>query len=636
MWWLLGCLIGFQTPDSVWRQWIDSRLQRDSGLAIQAAGNPAALTPLALQEYLLTLGQNGDPAGLEHIASFWEHDRVQGSAIFAYGEVAGAPIGPLLALEPRVRPQNRFLFAEALSKLATAEEAETLFQVWKRFSPSERDHALFFFWRNKPEPLTEAVIAKLQNSPRPEDRGYVYYLYRSRTPVDPGLIADLVPVFGENGQALIYLTRVAAARSDAKLEERMAALCFHGDWRVRVNAVNALREPEWKRSRGLAMLSDPNPNVVRAALAALVSLNDADVDHNLTLVPHSFSACQIQSLIDGAGEERYKRFLPLAHGWLDSEDPWRHRKALANLGKVGGDAAVTRLRAEISHTNKGEAAIALGALKQVPGAVDSALLEAIFSSGDPYLMAGGLEPVAEDKVSLSKESLLDLVTRTYEEPDFQYGYLDRVEKLAPATSAARIRASLLDHDQYLVRLKALAVSPEPGTAMRRQVFQKPWQSKVPREVSAQAAQWIKGGEKRLWLLQTAKGEIEVLLRTAYAPITCANIAYLSKNRYFDGMPIHRVVPNFVVQAGDVRGDGSGGPGYSIPCEINTLRYRRGSVGMALAGKDTGGSQFFICHSDQPHLDGGYTVFGEVTSGMEVVDRLEEGDLILSSAIQTGN
>jgi len=87
------------------------------------------------------------------------------------------------------------------------------------------------------------------------------------------------------------------------------------------------------------------------------------------------------------------------------------------------------------------------------------------------------------------------------------------------------------------------------------------------------------------------------------------------------------VPDFVVQGGDPRGDGLGGPGYSIRDEINRRRYRRGAVGMALAGPDTGGSQFFIALTPQPHLDGGYTVFGEVVAGMDVADRLLQGDRI---------
>jgi cyclophilin family peptidyl-prolyl cis-trans isomerase len=88
-----------------------------------------------------------------------------------------------------------------------------------------------------------------------------------------------------------------------------------------------------------------------------------------------------------------------------------------------------------------------------------------------------------------------------------------------------------------------------------------------------------------------------------------------------------VVPDFVVQGGDPRGDGSGGPGYAIRDEINRLRYDRGALGMALSGPDTGGSQFFITLSPQPHLDGGYTVFGHVIAGDEVLDQIRLGDRI---------
>ncbi|PYV16648.1 MAG: peptidyl-prolyl cis-trans isomerase, partial [Acidobacteria bacterium] len=94
----------------------------------------------------------------------------------------------------------------------------------------------------------------------------------------------------------------------------------------------------------------------------------------------------------------------------------------------------------------------------------------------------------------------------------------------------------------------------------------------------------------------------------------------------------RVVPYFVIQGGDPRNDMEGGPGYTIRCEINLRPFERGSVGMALAGKDTGGSQFFITLSPQPHLDGGYTCFGRVRSGMSAVDRMTAGDRIVRVTI----
>lgn len=128
-------------------------------------------------------------------------------------------------------------------------------------------------------------------------------------------------------------------------------------------------------------------------------------------------------------------------------------------------------------------------------------------------------------------------------------------------------------------------------------------------------------------MHTTKGVIKIAMHTNDAPMTVDNFIELAKKKYFDGILFHRIVPNFVAQGGDPRGDGGGGPGYQIRCEINTRKYERGTLGMALSGKDTGGSQFFFCHAPQPHLDGGYTVFGQVITGMEAVDQLSRGDVI---------
>ncbi len=134
------------------------------------------------------------------------------------------------------------------------------------------------------------------------------------------------------------------------------------------------------------------------------------------------------------------------------------------------------------------------------------------------------------------------------------------------------------------------------------------------------------GTRRVDLV-TDRGTIGLELACPEAPLTCLNFLQLAAQGYYEGLSFHRVVPDFVVQAGDPRGDGWGGPGYAIRDEINTLRYRRGAVGMALSGPDTGGSQFFITLAPQPHLDGGYTVFGQVVAGDDVLYRIVQGDLI---------
>jgi len=135
------------------------------------------------------------------------------------------------------------------------------------------------------------------------------------------------------------------------------------------------------------------------------------------------------------------------------------------------------------------------------------------------------------------------------------------------------------------------------------------------------------------VVTTTKGSFTIELLPEDAPLTVDNFVQLARRGYYRGIVFHRVVPNFVIQDGDPRGDGNGGPGYAIRCEVNEVPYDRGAVGMALSGKDTGGSQWFVTHSPQPHLDGGYTVFGRVVAGMNVVDAIVRGDVIRSIVIR---
>lgn len=129
------------------------------------------------------------------------------------------------------------------------------------------------------------------------------------------------------------------------------------------------------------------------------------------------------------------------------------------------------------------------------------------------------------------------------------------------------------------------------------------------------------------VMETDKGTMKIELFPNEAPGTVKNFISLIEKGFYDGLTFHRVIPNFVIQGGCPKGDGTGGPGYTIKCETegNPHKHQRGSLSMAHAGKDTGGSQFFICHSPQPHLDGVHTVFGRVVEGLDVVDKIEKGD-----------
>ena len=136
-------------------------------------------------------------------------------------------------------------------------------------------------------------------------------------------------------------------------------------------------------------------------------------------------------------------------------------------------------------------------------------------------------------------------------------------------------------------------------------------------------------------LETIYGDVYMSLFPGVAPFTVMSFLKLATQRgFYRGLIFHRVVPNFVVQGGDPRGDGWGGPGYAIRSEFSDLTYEAGTLGVASAGKDTEGSQFFITQSPHPHLDGRYTIFGKVTSGMEIVDRILVGDQIYDIKIVT--
>jgi cyclophilin family peptidyl-prolyl cis-trans isomerase len=207
-----------------------------------------------------------------------------------------------------------------------------------------------------------------------------------------------------------------------------------------------------------------------------------------------------------------------------------------------------------------------------------------------------------------------------------------LNQIDPAAARPLLQEALKDRE-WALRIRALELlraqnAPEPPETIRPAssgpaLDEAAFQSLVTPKFSPHA------------FIETDRGTIQLELAILDAPRTVHNFITLARKGFFDGVAIHRVVPDFVIQDGDPRGDGEGGPGYTIRDEINERPYLRGTLGMALDWEDTGGSQFFITHSPQPHLDGRYTVFGHVLEGMDVVDRIVQGDVIRSVRINDG-
>jgi peptidyl-prolyl cis-trans isomerase B (cyclophilin B) len=141
---------------------------------------------------------------------------------------------------------------------------------------------------------------------------------------------------------------------------------------------------------------------------------------------------------------------------------------------------------------------------------------------------------------------------------------------------------------------------------------------------------IDANKKYQATIKTNKGDIQLELFAKDTPKTVNNFVFLARDKFYDGLTFHRVIPNFMAQGGDPNGDGRGGPGYRFEDETRgnpRQKHETGSLSMANAGPDTNGSQFFICHGPQPHLDGKHTVFGKVTMGQDVVNSLKNGDVM---------
>jgi len=156
---------------------------------------------------------------------------------------------------------------------------------------------------------------------------------------------------------------------------------------------------------------------------------------------------------------------------------------------------------------------------------------------------------------------------------------------------------------------------------------KQWQSPPPLTIDAQRTY--------LGSIETEKGTIQLELYAQHAPQTVNNFIFLAREGFYDGVVFHRVIANFMIQGGDPTGSGRGGPGYQFADEFkgNPLKHETGSLSMANAGPNTNGSQFFITHAPQPHLDGKHTVFGKVVAGQDVVDAIRAGDKMLRVRIQ---
>ena len=627
----------------------------------------------------LALGRIGNPKGLPWLyeASRSPSAAVRAAAAFSVGETedrellraegrqadARAPV-ELKALLDDSALSVRLRAVEALGKIGKDTDALEIVRRVEHFrydgSPQQRaylGHVLTALMRLK-NPAARPAFARLAGIDDPEIQWRVANaIYRMRDPESRPVLERLLQ--NPNQDVRAHAARALGVCADPALVPLLAPLLSAVDKRsglaaplsVRVSALQALANlkslqaaPAIEEAIWDPAIRPAGPdwvNFATAAATALGNIGAAESARTLQRLAHMAGPVANSAVVALARllRERPERFFSLV-GDARFDTPPARRAWAAALGALGGERAIAELKNMLLRATANQVAEAdrlavpgvLQALARKPApdlqdifmtylaSHDEVVMRAAVAGFQPAAGAVPWQPLRRAYAGIAAGTGLE--TRT--------AILDRLEPWAATPEVqAFLRSVLRDPSRNarlaaarILRIGSAADVPEDGGASETRM------TDINYARIAASRQ-----DRTVAILDTARGPIEIELFREDAPLTVANFVSLAQGKFFDGLTFMRVVPYFVIQGGDPRNDQEGGPGYAIRCEINMRPFARGSLGMALSGKDTGGSQFFITLSPQPHLDGGYTCFGRVICGMPAVEQMVAGDRILSVRIQ---
>lgn len=450
--------------------------------------------------------------------------------------------------------------------------------------------------RNVSDTASARKAAMILNSPvgdRMARLGAAHFFSRSQFASTP-LITRILTDASQEDDAEVKMAMVNALWK-LKPEDAIEAIktaTDDPDYRVRVNAARALRSQPWDVAKPVyeKLLNDVNPQVNVAAAEALANVSkDTIAMHDWAKNAHDWRAqATLYSKLTGVDNE----VKPI---YNNSNNVYQ-KAALLN--------AMSDVNFVFDEFKKNEAKVIKSTAASILAdkASDVEMFKQIIADGD------------QGSIIYICNALRD-TTRGFKKIITDYSFLEQ----------AKSKLSLpRDYETYEPLERALNYFkglPPP----------EPLKNSYNHPIDWKVAATIRSDQKVK--ISTTKGDIVMQLFVEEAPGSVVNFVNLVNNKYFDDKTFHRVVPNFVIQTGCNRGDGFGGEDYSIRSEFSRRKYKTGSVGMASAGKDTEGTQWFITHSPTPHLDGKYTIFAEVVSGMDVVHKIEVGDRIIEARLE---
>jgi cyclophilin family peptidyl-prolyl cis-trans isomerase/HEAT repeat protein len=646
-------------------------------------------TPAVRSRAALAIGRIGDKRGADALIELFNQEQdinVRAMAAFALGELEDAKaVGGLMSAinplpgSPHKRDEPPIVSArvcEALGKILSASRpsepldlgivreaaliAKQLPDPQAKLTSDEKlltSLAITALMRLRVSVSVEPLAGQLKSTDAEIRAQAANALARLRQPIESAVPALIASLGDADADVRANAARALGASKDARAVEPLVKLLGDKSDRVQVNAVRALAalndrravEPLLALGGKLLKPSDilGEPREISPALGELleivVALGAIKDERALPFLRSArrLGAAEVEMAMARFGEKEFFADLKDALPTMAGND-WRRATAFAQgLAEIG----TPRARETILKLLDPSFLDSLSA-QALPGILRAAaklkvenlslILRERLSHPDVIVRSTAASLLADSPEDKNLASLIEALAQAKNDPanDAKLAILTAISKhnkpespQAPKVLDA-IKSAFSDQD-HLVRRHAVDLLKQIGAgdfSERIGLVQTGHDKSFYKRVADRL------NKKVTAKIFTSKGEILIELFPQDAPITVDSLMTLADRDFFNDIAFHRVVPNFVIQGGDPRGDGEGGPGYQIRCEVNTRPYGRGAVGMALSGKDTGGSQFFITHSSQPHLDGGYTVFGQVTGGMEVVDRISRGDVILGMEI----
>lgn len=436
-----------------------------------------------------------------------------------------------------------------------------------------------------------------------------------------------------------YAVRGLARVGTGKITRQIALSLNDDDKRVVAEAINALaRQKGTDAASYLAqkLRRTEDEKLIIATLGALSTLESgAGLETAQMHLRSDLSDEIVAAALTYVASVDGDKVVPVIDSLLHEQPPAVIRTACAEAyAAIAKPSVVPRLAVLFADKSPNVRGAAFQALMTIDSSNASFYIEQALSDDDMMPVVLAIDQIGQRKAKKYLPQLLTMMKQPeLEDVDVRRSVIDAADAFLaeePADSIVReiLIHGMLDPEYVVRRATADVYSARLDEDHYRMVT--PAQTRI---TESRIQKLLEAPANPIAIVSTSKGDVQLELLADVAPLTVINFIDLAEEGFYDSLSFHRVVPNFVVQGGCPRGDGWGGPPYMIRCEYSAVPYVRGTVGIATSGRDTGGSQFFITLSPQPHLDGRYTVFGQVIDGMDVVDQLVRGDKIEHILIQ---